>query len=147
MVPSMTSPPRMWRTADRPGPAIFGAIDGPNLVLILLDVARARSTGNRISADTATHTPAAALSRRHQPALRRTDRHTTNYARNPPPVVTSGEDTALILSTARTGDNAANVREHAVTPVHCRPALFHRNRKRILIRYGGRGALRFVSQR
>ena len=54
----MTSPPRMWRTTIGLVTAILGAIAGANLVLIPLDMARARSTDNRISADTATDTPA-----------------------------------------------------------------------------------------
>jgi hypothetical protein len=42
--------------------AILGApFAGANLVLILLDMARARSTDNRIPADTATDTPAASF--------------------------------------------------------------------------------------
>ena len=55
----MTSPPRLWRTTDKTVSAILGAIAGANLVLILLDMARAPSTDNRISADSATDTPAA----------------------------------------------------------------------------------------
>jgi hypothetical protein len=39
--------------------AILGSVAGANLVLILLDMARAASADDRISADTATNTHAA----------------------------------------------------------------------------------------
>ena len=91
--------------------AILGAIAGANLVLILLDMARARSTDNRISADPATDMHAASSKPETPPALRRTDRHTTNEVRDPPPVVTAARQRPGPQHRFRNVDNAANVRE------------------------------------